>query len=131
MGRLVASRPTPTTDEAAAADAMIEGALANILPLLDGLPFPVSAEAVAADFRSMVVDDVATTAVVTAPQPVHLIRAEHGVAPDLPPIVDDLTLEEVTAGRVGPLTSERVAGATHFSLLGEHSAAVVRALATR
>jgi len=108
------------------ADAVIDGAVANILPHLDGLPFPVSAEAVAADFASMVLDEEATGSLAGTDQPLTLLRAGHGVAPDLPPIIDDETLAELAAAR--PVTSRRVDDATHFSLLGDHASTVAEAL---
>lgn len=107
---------------------MIEGALANILPHLDGLGFPVSADAVRADFTSMIVDDAATASLAATTQPLHVVRAGHGVAPGLPPIIGDETMAELRRHR--PATDEAVAHATHFSLLGDHASAVVEALTT-
>ncbi|MEL6980817.1 MAG: alpha/beta hydrolase [Actinomycetota bacterium] len=116
------------------AKAAIDGALGNILPMLDDLPFPVSAEAVAADFASMVndgsADDVAGCPLAATTQPLTLIRAGNGMAPGLPPIIDDDLLADLTTARGGPVTSELVPAATHFSLLGDHSGPVVEAIAT-
>ncbi|MEM9891456.1 MAG: alpha/beta fold hydrolase [Actinomycetota bacterium] len=108
------------------ADAVIDGALGNILPQLDGLPFPVSVEAVAADFASMVVDADATESLAATSHPLTLIRAEHGVAPGLPPIIDDGVLAALEERR--PVLSTVIEGATHFSLLAEHANAVTSAL---
>ncbi len=110
-------------------DAVIDGALANIIPGLDGLPYPVSAEAVTADFRSMVVDPEATESLTATKHPLTLIRAEHGVAPGLPPIIDDEVLAAVVDHEpFRPVTSMVVGAATHFSLLDEHAIAVVQPL---
>lgn len=108
------------------ADTVVDGALANILPHLDGLPFPVSAEAVAADFASMVLDEESTGSLAATDQPLTMIGAGHGVAPGLPPIIDDDALAELTTAR--PVTWQRIDDATHFSLLGDDAGAVIDAL---
>lgn len=116
------------------AQAAIDGALGNILPMLGDLPFPVSAEAVAADFASMVhdgsADDVAGCPLAATTQPLTLIRAGSGMAPGLPPIIDDDLLIDLATARTGPTTAHLVPDATHFSLLGDHADPVVEAIAT-
>jgi pimeloyl-ACP methyl ester carboxylesterase len=116
------------------AEAAIDGALANIVPMLGDLPFPVSADAVTADFASMVndgsADDVAASTLATTSQPLTLIRAGNGMAPGLPPIIDDDLLADLTAARAGVTTAMLVADATHFSLLGDHAGPVVETIAT-
>lgn len=107
-------------------DAVIDGALGNILPNLGDLPFPVSADAVSADFRSMVIDSDATDSLAATTDPLTVIRAEHGMAPGLPPVIDDEVLAELEQRR--PVLSTLIEGATHFSLLGDHGDAVVSAL---
>lgn len=123
---LIDGGPPRSIPAVGGAEAVIEGALGNILPHLDDLPFPVSAEAVAADFRSMVIDEDATASLAATTQPLLLIRAGHGVAPGVPPIIDDDTLAELVARR--PVTSRLIADATHFSLLGDHAEHTVDAI---
>lgn len=106
----------------------IAGALANILPNLDGLPFPVDATAVEVDFRSMILDEVATESARRVPTPVVVVRAENGVAPGLPAIVPDEAIEELRTAGVDVVADVEVADATHFSLLGDHAAIVADVL---
>lgn len=116
------------------AKAAIDGALGNIVPMLADLPFPVSADAVTADFASMVnegsADDLATSPLAATTKPLTLIRAGNGMAPGLPPIIDDDLLADLAAARSEATTAHLVPDATHFSLLGDHAGPVVEAIAT-
>ncbi|MEM7339787.1 MAG: alpha/beta hydrolase [Actinomycetota bacterium] len=123
---LVDAGPPRRIPADSSADEVIDGALANIIPNLGSLPFPVMIAAVTADFRSMVVDDEATALLPHTTQPLHLIRAGHGVAPGLPPIIDEEALVELLGARQAEVTL--VDEATHFSLLGDHADVVVKAL---
>ncbi len=125
---LVDGGPPRTVPPDSTTDRLIAEALANILPRLADLPFPVSSTAVEADFASMVVDDESITSLTATTQPLHLVRAGHGVMPGTPPIIDDGVVAEIRRHR--DLTDDVVDDATHFSLLTDHVAAVVAALTT-
>ena len=109
---------------------VITGALGNIVPNLGGLPFPVDATAVESDFRSMIVDEVATTSAGRIRVPVALVRAGNGVAPGLPPIVPDAVVDGLRTDGVEVVTDVEVPEATHFSLLGEWAAVVADVIRT-
>lgn len=111
-------------------EAVISGALGNIVPKLGDLPFPVDAGAVEADFRSMIVDEVATTSAGRIRVPVAVVRAGSGVAPGLPPIVPDAVVDGLRAGGVDVVTDVEVPDATHFSLLGEWASVVADVVRT-
>ncbi len=122
---LVDGGPPRLIPEGMTAQALADGALSNIVPNLEAKG--VSADAVTADFHSMVGDERAARAVFDVPQPIDLVRAELGVAPTLPAVVPDVVVEEMKAAGL-TLADQVVAGATHFSVLGDHSAAVVEVI---
>lgn len=99
-----------------APEAMVAGALTNIVPNLASKPYAVSREAVEYDFASMVVETAAARALFEVTIPVHLLRAELGVAPGLPPVVPDAVVAELQASGVR-LTDELVPDVTHFTIL--------------
>lgn len=101
-----------------APEALVAGALSNIVPNLGSKPYPVSQEAVEYDFASMVVEQAAARALFDVTVPIHLLRAELGVAPGLPPVVPDAVVAELEAAGVS-LVDEVVSGVTHFSILGD------------
>ena len=108
----------------------ISGALGNILPNLGGLPFPVDAAAVEADFRSMILDDVATGAAAKIAVPTAIVRAGNGVAPGLPAIVPDEVVDGLRDAGVEIAADVEVPDATHFSLLGEWAPVVADVIRT-
>jgi len=115
---LVDGGPPRVVPNDMAPEALVAGALSNIVPNLGSKPYPVSAEAVEYDFASMVVEQAAARALFDVRIPVQLLRAELGVAPGLPPVVPDAVVAELHAAEV-PLTDEVIAGVTHFSILGD------------
>jgi pimeloyl-ACP methyl ester carboxylesterase len=102
---------------------IVAGALANIVPNLGSKPFTVSSAAVEADFASMVIDPagsgpLADLAAIDRDGGVHILRAESGVAPGLPPVVPDQVIDALeTAGL--SFTTEVVADTNHFSILDD------------
>lgn len=120
---LVDGGPPRVIPEGVAAAEIVAGALANIVPNLGSKPYPVSAAAVEADFASMVIDPVGAhplldLAVIEPAPPVHVLRAELGVAPGLPPVVPDVVVDTLeSAGLV--MTNEVVRDVTHFSILND------------
>jgi pimeloyl-ACP methyl ester carboxylesterase len=114
---LVDGGPPRVIPERMTAEEVVAGALANILPHLDAKPHDVSAEAVKDDFTSMVLDPVGSMSLQAVTVPVHLVRAELGVAPGLPPVVPDSVVADLVRAGVD-LTHETVAEAGHFSILG-------------
>lgn len=104
----------------------VAGALSNIVPKLADKPHPVTQASVEADFASMVIDPVAARALFEVTVPVHLLQAELGVAPGLPPVIPDAVVEELTTAGL-ELTVDKVEGATHFSVLD--APALIAALA--
>lgn len=103
-------------------EALVAGALSNIIPNLSDKPYPVNAAAVEADFTSMVVDPVGARPLYGVVAPIHLLQAELGVAPGLPPIVPDVVVDELVAAGLD-ITVVKVDGATHFSVLDAPSLA--------
>lgn len=97
-------------------EALVAGALSNIVPNLGSKPYPVSSEAVEHDFASMVVDAAGARALFGVAVPVHLLRAELGVAPGLPPVVPDAVVAELAEAGVA-ITDELVGDVTHFSIM--------------
>lgn len=122
---LVDGGPPRVIPDGTSGEEIVEGALANIVPNLAGLEHPVAVEAVEADFASMVLESDASHALFEVDAPVHLLRAELGVAPGLPPVVPDSVVADLVRAGV-ELTDVVVAGATHFSILD--AADVVAAL---
>ncbi len=101
-----------------APEALVAGALSNIIPNLGAKPYPISQDAVEYDFASMVVEVAAARALFDVTVPIHLLRAELGVAPGLPPVVPDAVVAELEASGLA-LSDEVVSGVTHFSILGD------------
>lgn len=99
-------------------EALVAGALSNIVPNLGSKPFPINADAVEADFLSMVVDPAGARALFDVVVPVLLLRAELGVAPGLPPVVPESVVVELKAAGVN-LVDQFVPGVTHFSICGD------------
>lgn len=139
VARLAAERPTAVSElvlvdggaprvvpEGMEPEALVAGALSNIVPNLESKPYPVTSGAVEADFSSMVVDPAGARALFDVAAPVHLLRAELGVAPGLPPVVPASVVAELEAAGV-KLVDQLVPGVTHFSILGDP--ALVAALA--
>ena len=102
-------------------------ALGNIVPNLASKPYPVSEVAVRADFLSMVADHSSTSALAAVEVPVSLIRAGHGMAEGMPPVITDRVVEGLRAAGI-EITDLLVPQATHFSLLGEHAPHVAATL---
>ena len=98
------------------AEDLVAGALANIVPNLGTKPYPVVASAVEADFSSMVMNPIGSMSLHDVTVPVHVVRAEFGVAPGMDPVVPEAVIVDLLRAGVG-LTHELVAGATHFSIL--------------
>lgn len=114
---LVDGGPPRQVPEGTTAEQLVAGAIGNIVANLEAKDYPVSVEAVETDFASMVLDPIGSNALFDVEAPVHLLRAELGVAPGLPPVVpDDVVADLVRAGVA--LSHEVIAGATHFSILG-------------
>lgn len=113
---LVDGGPPRVIPEGMTAEDVVAGALANIVPNLEAKPYSIEASAVEADFSSMVMDPVGSMSLHDVTAPVHLLRAELGVAPGLPPVIPDAALGDLVRSGVD-LTHEIVAGATHFSIL--------------
>lgn len=124
---LVDGGPPRVVPDGMTAEEVVAGALANILPNLDTKPHAVSAAAVEDDFNSMVLDPIGSMSLHAVTVPVHLVRAELGVAPGMPPVVPDRVVADVIRAGVD-LTHEVVPEATHFSILdtGQLMAAVRR-----
>ncbi len=95
---------------------LVAAALENILPNLGTKPYPVSEAAVRADFISMVPDASRSNALFEVSEPVHLLRAESGMAPGLPPVITDSVVADLVRAGIG-ISHEVVAGTTHFSIL--------------
>jgi pimeloyl-ACP methyl ester carboxylesterase len=127
---LVDGGPARLIPEGMTAAGLAHLALGNIIPNLASKPFPVSEEAVRTDFLSMVADAASTEALAAVRIPVSLIRAEHGMAEGMPPVITDAVIDNLHSSGVD-LTVSSFAGATHFSLLFNptHSALVARHLA--
>ena len=105
-------------------------ALGNILPNLDGPLIAVDAAAVEADFRSMILDDVATGSAARIAVPTAIVRAGNGVAPGLPAIVPDEVVDGLREAGVEIAADVEVPDATHFSLLGEWAPVVADVIRT-
>lgn len=114
---LVDGGPPRVVPDEMAPEALVAGALSNIVPNLGSKPYAISREAVEYDFASMVVETAAARALFDVTIPVHLLRAELGVAPGLPPVVPDAVVAELESAGVS-LTDEVVPEVTHFSILG-------------
>ena len=123
---LVDGGPPRLVPEGMTPEALVAGALSNIVPNLGSKPYPVTSDAVEADFASMVIDPAAARALFDVTIPVHLLRAEFGVAPGLPPVVPDVVVAELEAAGL-TLVHEVVRDVTHFSILGDP--ALIAALA--
>ncbi len=123
---LVDGGPPRLVPDGMAPEALVAGALSNIVANLGSKPYPISAAAVEADFASMVIDPAAARALFDVTLPVHLLRAELGVAPGLPPVVPEVVVAELEAAGL-TLVHEVVLGVTHFSILGDP--ALIAALA--
>lgn len=105
--------------------AMAEFVGQNILAKLsEGPDNPLTATALESDLASMMTDGSAELVTGIA---ITLIRAGHGVAPGLPPIVPDSAVISL-ADTALTLNDILVDDATHFSLLGEHRAGLVDVL---
>ena len=123
---LVDGGPPRVVPDDMAPEALVAGALSNIVPNLGAKPYPISREAVEYDFASMVVEAAAARALFDVTVPVHLLRAELGVAPGLPPVVPDAVVAELVAAGVA-VADQVVSDVTHFSILGDP--ALIEALA--
>lgn len=123
---LVDGGPPRVAPDEMAPEALVAGALSNIVPNLGSKPYAISREAVEYDFASMVVETAAARALFDVTLPVHLLRAELGVAPGLPPVVPDAVVAELKAAGVS-LTDEVVPEVTHFSILGDPALAAALA----
>lgn len=123
---LVDGGPPRVVPDEMAPEALVAGALSNIVPNLGSKPYAISREAVEYDFASMVVETAAARALFDVTVPVHLLRAELGVAPGLPPVVPDIVVAELEAAGVS-LTDELVPDVTHFSILGDPALTAVLA----
>ncbi len=122
---LVDGGPPRLIPESMTAAELADGALSNIVPNLEAKG--ASVEAVTADFHSMVGEERAARPIFDVAVTISLLRAELGVAPTLPPVVPDAIVTEMRDA--GLVFDESVIGeATHFSVLGDHSSAVVEAL---
>lgn len=107
---------------------VVAGALGNILPNLEAKPYPVSAAAVEIDFASMISDGSRSNELFEVSEPVYLLRAESGMAPGLPPVIPDSVVADLVRAGIG-VSSEVVAGTTHFSILAAPEiAAALRSL---
>ncbi len=115
---LVDGGPPRVVPEDMTPEALVEGALSNIVPNLGSKLYPISQHAVEYDFASMVVEQAATRALFDVTVPVHLLRAELGVAPGLPPVVPDAVVAELEAAGVA-FVDDLVPGVTHFSILSD------------
>ncbi len=122
---LVDGGPPRLIPESMTAAELADGALSNIVPNLEAKG--ASVEAVTSDFHSMVGEERAARPIFDVTVTISLLRAELGVAPTLPPVVPDAIVTEMRDA--GLVFDESVIGeATHFSVLGDHSSAVVEAL---
>lgn len=111
---LVDGGPPRLVPPGTSADAVVEGALANIIP---NLAADIDPGAVRADFADMVTNPAASLGPNLLPLcPVHLVRASLGVVPVAPPVVPDQVVEPLRSS-VMSFSDEIVEGATHFSLL--------------
>lgn len=124
---LVDGGPPRVVPEDMAPEALVAGALSNIVPNLGAKPYKVTPEAVEYDFASMVVESAAARALFDVTVPVRLLRAELGVAPGLPPVVPDAVVAELEAAGV-VLTDELVGDVTHFSILADPALAAALAV---
>jgi len=115
---LVDGGPPRVVPEDMAPEALVAGALSNIVPNLGAKRYPITAEAVEYDFASMVVEHAAARALFAVTVPVYLLRAELGVAPGLPPVVPDAVVAELEAAGV-VMSDQVVPGVTHFSILAD------------
>ncbi len=114
---LVDGGPPRVVPDGMAPEDLVANALANILPNLDAKPYPVVAGAVEIDFASMIPDAARTNALFEVSEPVHLLRAESGMAPGLPPVIPDEVVADLVRAGVD-ISNEVVPGTTHFSILG-------------
>lgn len=122
---LVDGGPPRVIPDGMTAEDVVATALSNIVPNLESKPYVVDPSAVEADFSSMVMNPVGSMALHDVTVPVHLLRAESGVAPGLPPIIPDAAVADLLRAGVD-LTYDVVAGTTHFTIL--ESADVVDAI---
>lgn len=113
---LVDGGPPRVVPDGMTAEEYVAGALANIVPNLGAKTYPVAASAVEADFSSMVMNPIGSMSLHDVTVPVHLLRAEFGVAPGLDPVVPDAVVADLVRAGVD-LTHDVVAGTNHFSIL--------------
>ena len=117
---LVDGGPPRMIPDGMSPEEIVAGALTNIVPNLGSKPFPIVVAAVETDFASMVIDPAGARplfdlAGVEPAGGIHLLRAESGVAPGLPPVVSDGVIEALEIAGIS-FTSEMVAAVTHFTI---------------
>lgn len=120
---LVDGGPPRMIPDGMSPEEIVAGALTNIVPNLGSKPFPIVVAAVETDFASMVIDPAGARplfdlAGVEPAGGIHLLRAESGVAPGLPPVVSDGVIEALEIAGIS-FTSEMVAAVTHFTILSD------------